>query len=108
MGKWPNCVIQHDSCDFDSNCGFTCEQVFWRELASDSSAVYSTEFYEDFMNMCTRYYFPNGCDSSSGSVCPSSEFNWNEVNSGFVEAFPVFFAIFGVYCIVKVFNFALK
>jgi len=46
--------------------------------------------------------------SSSGSVeCPSGgEFDWGSVSAGFVDAFPVFAAIFGVWCIVKVIRMA--
>jgi len=40
--------------------------------------------------------------SSSSSVeCPSGEFDWDSVSAGFVEAFPAFALIFGVWCIIK-------
>jgi len=61
-----------------------------------------------FMTNCQLYVSSssgsNNNFSSSSVVCPSHEFDWDSVSSGFVDAFPVFATIFGVWCIVKLFR----
>jgi len=62
--------ISHSSCESDSNCGLTCSQLYAREVSSDPSFVPPPGHYEDFMTMCSSYYFPGGCSGVSSGSSP--------------------------------------
>ena len=89
-----NSVINHNNCDYDTNCGLTCDQVFWREANADPNFVFSQDHYNDFMSMCQQYYFPSGCpdgsdgsSSSNGGGCGLGPETLDSLNQFFLDGF---------------------
>jgi hypothetical protein len=107
MSNYCNAIINHDNCEFDANCGLTCNGIVQRELTNDPSFVITPEFYDDFMQNCALYYWPSGCPgtSSSSGTSEGTEFNKEEfisqLNQGFTEFYPALILIFATFCIIK-------
>jgi len=59
---------------------------------------------------CPFVVLPDGADTVYVEVPAGNDvvFDWALAEQGFRESFPLFLAIFAVFCVVKVFNFALK
>jgi len=90
-----NAVINHSNCDFDTNCGLTCDQVYQRELSNlspEEIANLGPNHYSEFMQMCVAYYFPDGCpDGSGGSSSSVGGGGGFELSPGAIDSLNVFF-----------------
>jgi len=129
--SWCNAVISHQSCDYDSNCGMTCDQLFWSELSKDPSVVYTPDFYADFMAMCVQFYFPGVCPGGSSGDSGSSGFSpgdssgtvwlrlagvdsasyshfWKDFGLGFSDVAPFVWSLLGLFIVVRILHMALK
>jgi len=96
------------SCDLSTNGGSFGTLSGLLDYCTSAVGVADKNCVINYLS-CTNLGYPPGSSSvsissSSSSVCSSSEFNWDIVSAGFVEAFPVFATIFGVWCIVKLFR----
>jgi len=89
-------------CDFDS--------VWNDDIGNFTNIIYygCTEGGNNLSSIsssCVRSKIEQYCfvhfSSSGGSSACSGEFDWNGVSVGFVDAFPVFALIFGIWCIIK-------
>jgi len=115
-----SCVISHHNCDYDTNCGLTCEGVYQREVLSDPGFAPPPGHYEDFIAMCLQYYFPGGC---SGSSLSDSSFSFelspamvDSINAAFATGFlggvlsalPAVFCMVAVLVVVYLFAYATK
>jgi len=88
-----SCVINHHNCDYDTNCGLTCEGVYQREVLSDPGFVPPPGHYEDFIAMCVQYYFPGGCSGSVGdSLLPPGSSSF-ELTPAVIDSINAAFAI---------------
>jgi len=78
--------------------------------ASACVASYTDFNGSAFTSNC--YSFPSSsssdCNYSSSSSVVETEFDWELSKQGFKDAFPVFLAIFAVYCVVKVLHLPFK
>jgi hypothetical protein len=105
MSNYCNAIINHDNCEFDANCGLTCNGIIQRELTNDPSFVITQEFYEDFMINCVNFYWPQGCPEYYSSTSEGTEFNKDEfiaqMNQGFVDVYPALILILAAFCLVK-------
>ena len=120
-----DCVISHHNCDYDSNCGLTCSQLYQKELSNDPGFVPPPGHYEDFISMCMTFYFPGGCSSgsgdspgfdSSGTVwlnlagVDSASYSrfWSDFGLGFSDVAPFVWSLLGLFLIIRMISMVLK
>jgi len=95
------CVINHHNCDYDTNCGFTCDGVYQRELAA-SGMSFNQSHYDDFMSGCMQYYFPGGCGSSGSGSSSGSSSEVETVSMFSLSGFMIGFAAISIAYFVSV------
>lgn len=122
-GSLSSCIIQHDNCSHDANCGLTCDGIFQRELVNDPSFNPPSGFYEDFIENCFLFYWPSGsCPSGDGGNGNGSGFSsvdsveavmvMQSFNDGFMagllSVMPICFGVFAVLTVVFLLSHSVK